>query len=214
MPKQQQPEPLDVVRAFLKKADTYEDDIYLGIDPGTTGAIGLICNKLSAAIDIPVYRYDVIRTKVLSEEKQAETGRKTKRVHGTVGEFDYSAICDLFKLFKDCKDRLIVSLEKIPQRAGKGPIRTADIKIYAAWAMWPLFLTSKRYVFEEPRPNEWKQAMGLAGKDKEAARQKALKLFPSCEGIKRKKDHNRAEALLLALYVRNQREQPKPARRR
>jgi len=208
-------DPLDVVREFVQKAQTFEDDVYIGIDPGTTGAIGLLCNKVVAAIDIPVYRSAVVRKKALSAKEQEATGRKTKSVHGTIGEPDNDAIVAIFKLFKPIKDRIIISLEKVPPKASKGPLRMSDIKIYAFWAMWPLFLTSKRYVLEEPRPNEWKQKMGLAGKDKEVARQKALKLFPRCGDIKRKKDHNRAEAILLALYVRNQREQPaKPSRRR
>jgi hypothetical protein len=48
------------------------------------------------------------------------------------------------------------------------------------------------------RPHIWKKALGL-GQDKEASRLRAMQLFPSAE-LRRKKDHGRAEALLLALY--------------
>ena len=48
------------------------------------------------------------------------------------------------------------------------------------------------------RPAIWKRAMGL-GKDKEQARLRAIQLFPSAD-LRRKKDHGRAEALLLAWY--------------
>jgi len=48
-------------------------------------------------------------------------------------------------------------------------------------------------------PLKWKRALGLIGKDKEASRAKALKLYPTLtDMLKRKKDHNRAESLLLA----------------
>lgn len=48
-------------------------------------------------------------------------------------------------------------------------------------------------------PLKWKRALGLIGQDKEASRAKALKLYPSlADQLKRKKDHNRAEAVLLA----------------
>lgn len=47
----------------------------------------------------------------------------------------------------------------------------------------------------------WKKALRLPGKDKEAARQRALQLFPSAHGmLARKMDHGRAEAALIALY--------------
>ena len=52
-------------------------------------------------------------------------------------------------------------------------------------------------------PAVWKKAVGLPGgpEGKEKARAMALRLFPACtDSFKRKKDHNRAEAALLARY--------------
>lgn len=50
------------------------------------------------------------------------------------------------------------------------------------------------------RPNVWKKALGLSS-DKEAARRRAIELFPGLAvELARKKDHNRAEALLLARW--------------
>ena len=56
-------------------------------------------------------------------------------------------------------------------------------------------------------PSVWKRALRLPGKDKEAARQRALELFPSAHGLlARKKDHGRAEAALVALFgIKNSR---------
>lgn len=55
----------------------------------------------------------------------------------------------------------------------------------------------------EVSPAKWKKAMGLTGKDKEASRALACKLFPSVASkMMRKKDHGRAEALLIAEYAR------------
>lgn len=52
-------------------------------------------------------------------------------------------------------------------------------------------------------PTVWKKAMGLPGKDKEKARELALRLFPNAEPLLRyKKDHGKAEALLIAEYWR------------
>jgi crossover junction endodeoxyribonuclease RuvC len=50
-------------------------------------------------------------------------------------------------------------------------------------------------------PSLWKKLFRLRGGDKEAARQRALELFPSAHAaLARKKDHGRAEAILIALY--------------
>jgi len=50
-------------------------------------------------------------------------------------------------------------------------------------------------------PSMWKHALKLKGKDKEGARQKALELFPHAQHLlARKIDHQRAEAMLIALY--------------
>jgi crossover junction endodeoxyribonuclease RuvC len=50
-------------------------------------------------------------------------------------------------------------------------------------------------------PQSWKRWAGLKGPDKEQSRQKALELRPDAvRWLGLKKDHNKAEALILALY--------------
>jgi crossover junction endodeoxyribonuclease RuvC len=50
-------------------------------------------------------------------------------------------------------------------------------------------------------PSVWKKFHQLRGGDKEAARQRALQLFPAAHALlARKKDHGRGEAALIALY--------------
>jgi crossover junction endodeoxyribonuclease RuvC len=48
-------------------------------------------------------------------------------------------------------------------------------------------------------PAKWKRYFGLSA-DKEAARALAISQWPKSEHFRRKKDHGRAEAALLALY--------------
>jgi hypothetical protein len=50
------------------------------------------------------------------------------------------------------------------------------------------------------RPALWKRVMGV-GKDKEQARLRAMQLYPDAD-LRRRKDHNRAESILLAVYGR------------
>src|SRR5262249_46209956 len=52
---------------------------------------------------------------------------------------------------------------------------------------------------EVVEPAIWKKTFRLRGKDKEAARQRALELFPTAHhALARRKDHGRAEAILIA----------------
>jgi crossover junction endodeoxyribonuclease RuvC len=54
-------------------------------------------------------------------------------------------------------------------------------------------------------PAAWKRFHHLYGKGKENSRQRALELFPAAHSwLARRKDHNRAEALLLAAYGASQ----------
>lgn len=50
-------------------------------------------------------------------------------------------------------------------------------------------------------PQSWKRWAGLRGSDKEQSRQRALALMPAAaKWLPLKRDHNKAEALILALY--------------
>jgi crossover junction endodeoxyribonuclease RuvC len=50
-------------------------------------------------------------------------------------------------------------------------------------------------------PSAWKRFWRLPGKDKELSRQRALQLFPAAHALlAHKKDHGRAEAMLVALF--------------
>jgi hypothetical protein len=60
-------------------------------------------------------------------------------------------------------------------------------------------LTSRGLDFKTVPPSSWKRAL-LAPAGKAAARQHAVKLFGSNKGWEREKDHNRAEAAMIALW--------------
>jgi Holliday junction resolvasome RuvABC endonuclease subunit len=55
-------------------------------------------------------------------------------------------------------------------------------------------------------PSVWKRRHGLYGADKETSRQLALQLFPTAAALlARKKDHQRAEAALIAMAAEQER---------
>ena len=49
-------------------------------------------------------------------------------------------------------------------------------------------------------PGTWKRHFRLTGTDKDAARALAIRLWPGMQGLARKKDQGRADALLMGLY--------------
>ena len=64
-----------------------------------------------------------------------------------------------------------------------------------------IFLKGSRTEFNLISPQAWKYSCELKGKDKDDSRLLAIKKFPFLAGkLKRKKDVDRAEALLIALY--------------
>lgn len=67
--------------------------------------------------------------------------------------------------------------------------------------LFSLLLLKKNYILEA-LPAIWKKEMGLSN-NKDESIQKALEINPNLKNvIKRKKDHNRAEAFLLAHFGR------------
>ncbi len=73
--------------------------------------------------------------------------------------------------------------------------------IGVGFGAWLGLLGALEIPYTRVRPARWKHALGLRGKDKEAARLRAQQLFPSAD-LQLKKHHGRAEALLLASYGR------------
>lgn len=56
------------------------------------------------------------------------------------------------------------------------------------------------------QPATWKRHLGLLKSEKGASREKALALYPAlADRLKRVKDHNRAEAVLLAHWLQGER---------
>ena len=57
-------------------------------------------------------------------------------------------------------------------------------------------------------PSVWKRHHGLLGKDKEASRALAIRLYPSLRGLDLKKHQGRAEALLMLDWFRDKEKRP------
>ncbi len=179
---------------FFGELGTGNSTIYVGIDPGASGAIGLIHPTKSSrhtALDMPTSLQEV-------KGKKTKKGNKPKR---TV--YDITVLWEYFKIIEKHKDRVLVCIEKMQPRNVDTPL--TGFSMGAAYYMWPLFLYSHGIAFEAIVPSVWKRRMGLNGQNKEGSRFMAQQLFPSAP-LFRKGDDGRAEALLIAETIKRRRE--------
>lgn len=194
-------EQLMLVRRFVERVLDLDANVHMGIDTGADGAIGLICKKRAVVVDIPTYQIGRKRVMKLNKKERLKTGKKTKTVDGKKTVFDYQGMLDIFRELRPIKTRIHVCCEEAQiQVRGKGSGAYVAYRVGIAFGLFPLYLTSRGWPAEYPHPGIWKRKMGLIGKDKSHSLKKAKNLFPRCS-LDRKKDHNRAEALLLARYM-------------
>jgi crossover junction endodeoxyribonuclease RuvC len=159
-------------------------DIYVGIDSGAHGAIAFICGTSYCVVDIPTV--------------------KLKRGKGQKTGFVYQ---DIIRIFQQLDGQwpvqnIHVCLEKMQIGFGKGNNAYAGFRMGCNYGMWPLFIVSKGYSLEEVTSTSWKKKMGMTS-DKNKSLKKARKMFPKAP-LTRKKDHDRAEALMIAEYLRRE----------
>src|SRR6516164_11625727 len=148
----------------------------LGIDPGIHGALALVdivggvAPKLIGMLDVPVIG----------------TGAK-ERVN-TMLIRDWLA--------QHAPDHALI------ERAGSMPKQgvASTFKYARAVGSLETVVACSAIPYSIIEPSVWKKFHHLPGKDKEASRQRVLQLFPgSHTWFSRKMDHQRAEAVLIAL---------------
>ena len=153
----------------------------IGVDPGKDGAMALLCDgKLITTSDIPLWNVD---GKKCVDPRQLEQ--------------DIEELLAMAEAENPSGTSIIV-LEKaqvMPRQGGASGFeygRTNGIIEGVCWnARVPMY-----YV----RPNNWKKRAKL-GKDKDDALDRARQMFPHlCDEFRRKRDHDRAEAALIAVY--------------
>lgn len=116
------------------------------------------------------------------------------------GDYDFYQMWKILGRVFERHDKLYLGLERQQAMPGQGVSSTFQTgRGYGAWEALCWITTPD---FQIVSPRVWKKKLGLTG-DKEASRELATKLYPSMENqLSRKKDHNRAEALLLAHYTK------------
>lgn len=158
--------------------------IYIGIDPGLSGAVGVIDEDTPDA-----------GAKVFDTPTALVEGEKTQR------KYLISAMVQILKPYAGQPGVLAV-LENVHSMPKQGV--ASSFCFGEGKGMWEGILAALEIPVELVSPQRWKKAiMADQGKDKSAARFKAMALFPTlAEQLKLVKHDGRAEALLMAEYGR------------
>jgi crossover junction endodeoxyribonuclease RuvC len=124
---------------------------------------------------------------------------------GSNRQLDVMAICRRIDKWKP-RIAIIENVQPMPSIPGANGVRRgmgAASSFRFGFAVGQIRAIAVCYGLEVilAHPNVWKRQFGLKGPDKEQSRQKALELVPAAmPWLARKRDHNRAEAVLLGLY--------------
>ncbi len=124
---------------------------------------------------------------------------------GSNRQVDVMAVCRRIDKWKP-KHCIIENVQPMPSIPGADGLRRgmgAASSFRFGFAVGQIRAVAVCYGMEVRlvHPQSWKRWAGLKGPDKEQSRQKALVLMPSAAPwLGLKKHHNKAEALLLALY--------------
>lgn len=148
-----------------------QGSVICGIDPGLTGAVAFI-----GAIPAIVYDMPIVRV------------HSKGYVDGLV----------LRNWFVEHRPNLIV-IEMQGVRPGQGISSSGQIMLgYGGIVSVALSMNCAVELVAAP---SWKRKFGLLNKDKDACRLLMLKRFPElADGLRRKKDHGRADGLAIAEY--------------
>jgi crossover junction endodeoxyribonuclease RuvC len=148
---------------------------YIGIDPGITGAVAILDHEgiIVQVVDMPVMG----KGKGKQQINPAALG-------DLVNPFVHMAPC-------------YAALERVSAMPGQGV--SSMFSMGDSYGCIRGVLGAYQIPVEIVTPQTWKRHFRLDS-DKERSRAKAIELFPSA-ALARKKDHGRAEALLLAKYL-------------
>jgi crossover junction endodeoxyribonuclease RuvC len=152
--------------------------IIIGIDPGISGAISIIENKKILEV------YD---TPTMID------GKKNKK------QINSAQVTNIIKERLDKEKEVVVVVEQVNAMPGQGVTSMFNfgqsfgvIKGICAALSLPIYFV---------RPTKWKKHFNLIKTNKDASRTKVIEAYPEISNkLHRKKDSNRADAILIALY--------------
>ena len=156
-------------------------NFYVGIDPGLSGAVAALLDEDLMVYDLPVVEY--------------KAGKHTRR------RLDARSLGSLIPLERasDLPGASVI-IEDVHSMPGQGVSSTFGFG--RACGVIEGVVAARGFSYRFVTSQKWKKAMDIP-KDKDAARLAVIQRYPeSAEFLTRKKDHNRAEAIALAYYLK------------
>ena len=154
--------------------------IIIGIDPGITGAISVLENK--QVIEV----YD---TPTMID------GKKNKR------QVNGAQVTNIIKesLNKDKDKEVVVVVEHVNAMPGQGV--TSMFNFGQSFGVIKGICSALSLPIYFVRPAKWKKHFNLIKTNKDASRTKVIQAYPEISSkLSRKKDSNKADAILIARY--------------
>ena len=155
----------------------------IGIDPGISGAV---CFFEDGKI------VDVIEMPSMSEgkknKKQVNGNQLCNEIKSRLSGINYEKVCVVVEHVTAMPGQGVTSMFNFGQSFGviKGMCSAMQLPIHFV------------------RPIKWKKYFNLINTSKDASRSRAIEIFPKISNqLKRKKDSNKADAILIASYYYN-----------
>jgi len=154
--------------------------LIIGIDPGISGSI---CFFQDGAI------IDVVEMPTMTEGK-----KNKKQVNGSQ---IFNEISERIK--KLDKKNIKVVIEQVSAMPGQGV--TSMFNFGQSYGILKGICSAMQLPMHFVRPAKWKKYFNLINSEKDASRTRAIEIFPYFSShLSRKKDSNKAEAILIASF--------------
>ena len=152
--------------------------LIFGIDPGVSGAISVLENKKVIEIfDMPTMI----------------DGKKNKR------QINSAQVTNIFKERLNNEKDVVVVVEQVNAMPGQGV--TSMFNFGQSFGVIKGICAALSLPIHFVRPTKWKKHFNLIKTNKDASRTKVIEVYPEISSkLHRKKDSNRADAILIALY--------------
>ena len=154
--------------------------LIIGIDPGISGSICFLDNgKILDVIEMPI---------------MTDGKKNKKQVNGSQV---YNEVSKRIKQFE--KNQIRVVIEHVSAMPGQGV--TSMFNFGQSFGILKGICTAMQLPMYFVRPTKWKKYFNLLNSEKDASRTRAIEIFPYFSSqLSRKKDTNKADAILIASF--------------
>jgi hypothetical protein len=183
--------------------------IFIGVDPGRTGAIAAIDeNKTILMLE----DWPDLSTKKVIKKRNSEK-KKTKTIHNIPGEI--KEVCCIWEkfVFNYGKVEALIAIERQHAHSHRGNKEekttvgmTSTVVLMQTYTAWLTLFCCHGHIHLLPTSYNWqKEILGKKHREKMDTKAESLKvarqLFPSAQ-LNLKKHHGRADALLITEWLR------------